>query len=286
VEKRAVQDSAYRAHASEVYLVEQAMAAAIGAGLPIEEPSGNMVVASTNLASTNRMADDKTPPVNLIAAGIPVQYQITNLVQWAYVNEEPDELLKMVATREMVRYFASADLYDLMSHGRQKAGEVLLQRIQDSANERQLGVKVLFAGLEDIHPPVAVAAKFEEVINAYQTKEAAIKDAESIAIRTNALARAQASRILSQARAQRDRTVSISEAQTIFFTNQMAAYNAAGDVYLERTKLRALSKWMDAPRKYVIANTNTSRIIQLNLEDKIAPDVGNLAGSVSQPKKK
>ncbi len=44
VEKRAVQDSAYRARASEVFLVEQAMAAAIGAGLPIEEPSGNMVV--------------------------------------------------------------------------------------------------------------------------------------------------------------------------------------------------------------------------------------------------
>jgi len=44
VEKRAVEDSAYRAKASEVFLVEQAMVAAIGAGLPITEPSGNMVV--------------------------------------------------------------------------------------------------------------------------------------------------------------------------------------------------------------------------------------------------
>src|SRR5215469_3999435 len=44
VEKRAVTDSAYRAKASEVHLVEQAMVAAIGAGLPITEPSGNMVV--------------------------------------------------------------------------------------------------------------------------------------------------------------------------------------------------------------------------------------------------
>jgi rod shape-determining protein MreB and related proteins len=44
VEKRAVIDSAYRAKASEVHLIEQAMAAAIGAGLPITEPSGNMVV--------------------------------------------------------------------------------------------------------------------------------------------------------------------------------------------------------------------------------------------------
>ena len=44
VEKRAVKDSAHRAKASEVYLVEEAMAAAIGAGMPISEPAGNMVV--------------------------------------------------------------------------------------------------------------------------------------------------------------------------------------------------------------------------------------------------
>lgn len=44
VEKRAVKDSAMRAGASEVFLVEQAMMAAIGAGLPISEPSGNMIV--------------------------------------------------------------------------------------------------------------------------------------------------------------------------------------------------------------------------------------------------
>ena len=44
VEKKAVIDSALRAHASEVYLVEQAMMAANGADMPVNEPSGNMVV--------------------------------------------------------------------------------------------------------------------------------------------------------------------------------------------------------------------------------------------------
>ena len=44
VEKRAVRDSAYKAKATEVYLVEQAMMAAIGAGLPITEPTGNMII--------------------------------------------------------------------------------------------------------------------------------------------------------------------------------------------------------------------------------------------------
>src|ERR1051325_9794420 len=44
VERRAVKESAYRAKASEVHLIEEGMAAAIGAGLPITEASGNMVV--------------------------------------------------------------------------------------------------------------------------------------------------------------------------------------------------------------------------------------------------
>ena len=44
VERRAVKDSAYRAKASEVHLIEEGMAAAIGAGLPITEASGNMIV--------------------------------------------------------------------------------------------------------------------------------------------------------------------------------------------------------------------------------------------------
>ena len=44
VEKRAVRDSAMAAGAREVFLIEEPMAAAIGAGLPITEPGGNMVV--------------------------------------------------------------------------------------------------------------------------------------------------------------------------------------------------------------------------------------------------
>ena len=44
VERRAVKDSAMRAKASEVHLIEEAMAAAIGAGMPITEAAGNMVI--------------------------------------------------------------------------------------------------------------------------------------------------------------------------------------------------------------------------------------------------
>src|SRR5512136_503337 len=44
VEKRAVKDSATHAGARQVYLIEEPMAAAIGVGLPVQEPAGNMIV--------------------------------------------------------------------------------------------------------------------------------------------------------------------------------------------------------------------------------------------------
>ncbi|MCX6900368.1 MAG: rod shape-determining protein [Verrucomicrobia bacterium] len=44
VEKRAVKDSATHAGARKVYLIEEPMAAAIGVGMPVQEPAGNMIV--------------------------------------------------------------------------------------------------------------------------------------------------------------------------------------------------------------------------------------------------
>lgn len=44
VEKRAVKDSATHAGAREVFLIEEPMAAAIGVGLPVQDPAGNMIV--------------------------------------------------------------------------------------------------------------------------------------------------------------------------------------------------------------------------------------------------
>ena len=44
VERRAVKDSGFRVKASEVHLIDEPMAAAIGSGLPVTDPAGNMIV--------------------------------------------------------------------------------------------------------------------------------------------------------------------------------------------------------------------------------------------------
>lgn len=235
----------------------------------------NLLVAShdpsvMHITSTNNILGEpkSAPPVNLIAVGMPVQYQITNLMSWVYLNEDPETLLKETALRELVCYLASADLEDLMAHGRSAAGTILQKRIQKAANDQHLGVKIVFTALADIHPPVKVAKYYEDVIGAAQTKEATILAAQAMNFRTNGTARGLAFKNVKQAEAEKALIIANSIARVGVFTNQMKAYAAAPSVYAERAYLQVIAEAGIGPRKYVIATTNTSDIIQMNLEDK------------------
>jgi rod shape-determining protein MreB len=100
VEKRAVKDSAMRAGASEVYLVEQAMMAAIGAGLPITEPSGNMIVdiggGTTDVAVISLAGTVYSRSVRV--AGNEMDVAIIQYLKRKYnllIGERTSELIKM-----------------------------------------------------------------------------------------------------------------------------------------------------------------------------------------------
>ena len=99
VEKRAVKESAESAGAREIYLIEEPMAAAIGAGLPVSEASGNMVVdiggGTTEVAviSLSGIVFSKTVRV----AGDKMDEAIVNYIKRKYnllVGERTAELIK------------------------------------------------------------------------------------------------------------------------------------------------------------------------------------------------
>jgi len=220
-----------------------------------------------------------SPSVGLISVSIPIQYQITNVIDWVYKNTSPQEFLESLATREVIRYFAGSDLNDILSHGRLDAASNLRDRIQSVANERNLGAKIVFVGLQDIHPPTAsdVAKTYENVVGAEQSRLAKILDAESAAIRTNAMADAEAYTLTNVADANRVRVVTAAYARGALFTNQIPAFEAAPSVYRERLYLQNFAAATKNARKYVLLVTNTQDVIIFDLEDKIRDDLMNLS---------
>ena len=214
----------------------------------------------------------KAPPVSLITVSIPVQFQVTNLVDWVYNHENGEELLQQIATREVVRYLVSADINEVMSYGRLESAQALEKRIQEAANAQKLGAKILFVGLQDLHPPVKVAAEYEKVVGAIQQRQARIILAEAEAIRTNTLAGAQALSITNLAEAARIKLELTATARAAAFTNQIPAYNAAPSVYVQRLYAQTFPRAVAGSRKYILVSTNTDHVITFDLQHNATDD--------------
>ncbi len=237
---------------------------------------GNRAPVTVPEASSDTNNTLKAPPVSLITVSIPVQFQITNVLAWAYTNADPAGLLQDLATREVVRFLAGVDLNEVMSSARLEAAQTLQAQIQSAANEHQLGAKIIFVGLQDIHPPTPVAGDYEKVVGAEQTKLAAILAAQAESIRTNALSIARAFTTTNLAEADRVQLVAAKFAEAALFTNQIPAFQAAPSVYKQRTYFQAFASATANARKYVLLVTNTSDVVIFDLEDKIRDDLLNL----------
>jgi modulator of FtsH protease HflK len=239
----------------------------------------NFLVASRELnpdAVANQSSAGKSPPVNLLSVSIPVQYQITNLAVWAYTNSDPESLLKSIAERAVTHYLASADMDNLMAQGRDAARTALQESMQTQADAMELGARILFVGLEDIHPPTKVAQVFEERVGATETRESKKLDAEAYAVSTNAWAEGESFKRVATAEADQHSAITNSAARALLFANQQLAYSAApgnGGVYEQNAYLDTLVQNSVDARKYIIATTNTPNIIIFNLEDKIRKEL-------------
>jgi regulator of protease activity HflC (stomatin/prohibitin superfamily) len=246
----------------------------------------NFLVANREPAvvgATNQPSGRRTPPVSLVTGSIPVLYQITNVLDWAYQNEDAPSLLQDLGTREIVRYLAGADLSELMSAGRLEAGKALTERIQEASDSHHLGARIIEVGLQDLHPPVKVAPDYEKVVAATQLKEAKILAARADEIKTNSLAGAQATTVINAADSEAVARGVGAAAHAGLFTNQIPGFEAAPAVYAQRAYLSAFARSTANARKYLMLTTNTHDVIVFDLQESIARDILNM--KVPSPEK-
>jgi modulator of FtsH protease HflK len=233
----------------------------------------NMLVASRE-QTANAAEGDAAVPVNLLTVSIPVQFYIRDAKLWAYKHENAGDLLQHIANREVVRYLASVDMDKVMSFGRLQAARDLRDAIQRKADGAELGVEIVFVGLQDIHPPIGqkrneVASAYEKVIGAEAEREATVLEAEGYAAENLPGAKAEGVRRRNEAQAYAARKVSLAAGQAAEFAGERAALASGPNVYPDRSRLAALTDAIKDRRKLIVGVTNTHDVIILNLEEKI-----------------
>lgn len=148
--------------------------------IPPDEPRGSSVFgAGGDSAETH---SEQSVPVSILRAMAPIHYRIRDLYRFGYAYSNPERLLRGIADRELIRYAASADVDGIMGAHRAEAARTLRERIQSRADELDLGVEIVFVGLQDFHPDKSVAKAFQQVVGALQEREALEEQAKGKAI--------------------------------------------------------------------------------------------------------
>ncbi|MBQ4107497.1 MAG: protease modulator HflK [Lentisphaeria bacterium] len=209
--------------------------------------------------------------VALVSLDMPVQYCIreSQLMDYAYGNREPAQILRRIAEEVTTDYLASCSLMDLMAKGRGEASRIIRDRIQKRADEEKLGIEIIGVPLLGVHPPVQpVAPAFQEVFGAMEQKEAMILAAEAYSEGVVPEARATAQKIEADALAYRYRTAKVAEAEAARFAKQLIRYQAMPAMFMLSSRLELLERDAAKVRKFVIGKNLKHEVFEMNFEEK------------------
>jgi regulator of protease activity HflC (stomatin/prohibitin superfamily) len=216
-------------------------------------------------------------PVNLFNANIPIQFKITDIQKWAYNHADASNILVQTANREVIKYLLNVDSDDLISSRRLEAAENIRRNIQATADSYNLGVEILFVGLQSVHPPVKIADAYEAVIGAMQEKETNILAAMAYKAQKIPLAVAEATNIIAAEDSKAFAKIITAKSESQLFKSQITAFKAAPSIYKMWSFLDTFVESGAKARKYVITTTNAYEIFWLNLEEKLRPDLLDVA---------
>ncbi|MDD4097370.1 MAG: hypothetical protein PHC30_01240 [Lentisphaeria bacterium] len=211
------------------------------------------------------------PPlsVGLISAHIPLYFKVKDLYDYYYRHQDPRKTLKNIATRELLRFLASADFNDVLGPRRSEGRATLDQRIQAMANELSLGVEIVFLGLAGLHPPVSVGPAYDQVVAARETKFERVLLAEAYAASRGPLVQGQAATLLDTAHAYRQERSQVSEAEAERFRSQLLSYQAEPSLFKLNSFLEVMATAGAPARKYILANQDNREVLILNLEKRL-----------------
>lgn len=193
-----------------------------------------------------------------------------------------DRMVKNIAYREAIIYISGVDINEFLTSSRRKAAHELRRRIQQQADDLELGVNIVSVSLEEIHPPLTtfgtgeeeegggIAAAFERVAGAQFEREAKVIEAliDKDDIETDALSQSYGK--VKSAEADSFVRVKRAEGTAERLLTRYEIYKDVETLYLEREYLRAVVEAIGDARKTIRpAWQDTQDVLILNLDEML-----------------
>ncbi len=250
------------------------------------------------MAGGSKTSDGQQSP-NILVASVPVHYKIKEdeeLVKGWLRFANPEKLLENIAYREISSFFLGSNLEKLLKTQGSDANKQVKKAIQDRANERGLGVTILFVGLGDIRPPAespadikgksssdlsttnmaqAVELRFASMVEAKVETSTAKEFEEAEILRRDAGVEQENVRAKVEVDLAEDRA----KAKMERLRSESGPYRAAPEVYRQWRYLEAFRKAVANARKFVIAVGKGIDVqVDLDLQESLRRDLYEVKG--------
>jgi len=234
------------------------------------------MVASTSETAQAEAKREKgrVPPVNFITGLVDVHYRIENLYDYVYKHRDAHATVRLLTYRALTRYMTGVDINELITKGRQAATQGLQKHIQDLANDHELGVKIIMVGIQDVHPPMEVAAAYESVVSAKEKKRTLVNEANAYVSRELPQAQGRAAIMALEAEAYAVERSKVTAGRATRFEALLKAYNKSPDLFRVRRGLMAIVEAIGTSRKYVVPSwSGANEVDVIDLQEKLQLDI-------------
>ena len=195
---------------------------------------------------------------DLIVIDAALHYRIVDPTAWNYHTQNPEQALKALAYRAVMRNTVNRTLSEALSENMVQLADSMRRMVQEEADTLGLGVEVLGYTIGGMHPPVAVAAAYQNVVSAEIRKATAIVSAQEYRNRSIPMAEAASLLATNHARAAAADALGKAAGEAWSFRALEAQYHAAPQDYMFRRRLESLEDAL-AGRGFIIVDTRFLR---------------------------
>lgn len=216
---------------------------------------------------TVRPGDDRTPAEyedhpeealmltgdeNIVDVEMIVQWRVADLRHYLTAFERPEEIVRKAAEAALRKVVGTSQLDRVLAEGRSEVGAAVEQELQRILDGYRAGVRVVAVQLQDVEPPEPVQQAFKDVVNALETRQRLINEAERYRNERLPAAQAEAEQILQEAEAYRVRRVEAARGEAARFLAVLEEYRRAPEVTRRRLHLEAVEQVLARARLVVV----------------------------------
>lgn len=122
----------------------------------------------------------------LLTINVPIHYRVRDAIAFFEHTQDAAAALEALGSRELLTLASSHTAFGLMTTDRAEISASLKARLQAACDRLRLGLEIVFVGLKDVHPPVAVAPSYQDVVSAEEQQATLVDSARTYAVETGA----------------------------------------------------------------------------------------------------